>query len=94
MTGADGVAVRGLSSADFRIFDDGVQQAITYFDASSESASVAVVIDASPSVLRDTEAMKNAARALVDALSSADHTAIVDFSAHTYLQIPFRAIGD
>jgi Ca-activated chloride channel homolog len=87
--GADGVAVRGLQIADFRVFDDGVQQPLTYFDASTESASVAIVIDASPSVLRESDEMRNAARALVDALSPADRTAIVDFSAHTYLQLPF-----
>jgi Ca-activated chloride channel homolog len=87
--GADGVVVRGLQIADFRVFDDGVQQPLTYFDASTESASVAIVIDASPSVLRESDEMRNAARALVDALSSSDRTAIVDFSAHTYLQLPF-----
>ena len=89
--GADGVAVRGLRIEDFRVYDEGVQQPLTYFDASTESASVAVVIDASPSVLRESDEMRNAARALVDALSSSDHTAIVDFSAHTYLQIPFSS---
>jgi Ca-activated chloride channel family protein len=89
--GADGVAVRGLRIEDFRVFDEGVQQPLTYFDASTESASVAVVIDASPSVLRESDEMKNAARALVDALSPSDHTAIVDFSAHTYLQLPFSS---
>ncbi|MFZ3215873.1 MAG: VWA domain-containing protein [Candidatus Acidiferrales bacterium] len=89
--GADGVAVRGLQRGDFRVFDDGVPQPVTYFDASTESASVAVVIDASPSVLRDSDEMKNAARALVDALSPSDRTAIVDFSAHTYLQLPFSS---
>ena len=89
--GADGVAVRGLRLGDFRVFDEGVQQPLTYFDASTESASVAVVIDASPSVLRESDEMKNAARALVDALSSSDHTAILDFSAHTYLQLPFSS---
>jgi Ca-activated chloride channel family protein len=89
--GADGVAVRGLRLGDFRVFDEGVQQVLTYFDASTESASVAVVIDASPSVLRESDEMKNAARALVDALSSSDHTAIVDFSAHTFLQLPFSS---
>jgi len=87
--GADGVAVRGLQIADFRVFDDGVQQPLTYFDASTESASVAIVIDASPSVLRESDEMRSAARALVDALSSSDRTAILDFSAHTYLQLPF-----
>jgi len=89
--GADGVAVRGLRLGDFRVFDEGVQQPLTYFDASTESASVAVVIDASPSVLRESDEMKNAARALVDALSTSDHTAIVDFSAHAYLQLPFSS---
>jgi Ca-activated chloride channel homolog len=89
--GADGVTVRGLKLADFRVFDEGVQQPLTYFDASAESASVAVVIDASPSVLRESDEMRNAARALVDALSASDHTAIVDFSAHTYLQLPFSS---
>lgn len=87
--GADGAAVRGLQRKDFRVFDDGVEQPVTYFDASTESASVALVLDASPSVLRDSEEMKNAARALVDALSSSDQKAVVDFSAHTYLQLPF-----
>jgi len=89
--GADGVAVRGLQLADFRVFDEGVQQPLTYFDASTQSASVAVVIDASPSVLRESDEMKNAARALVDSLSTSDHTAIVDFSAHAYLQLPFSS---
>jgi len=87
--GADGVAVRRLQIADFRVFDDGVQQPLTYFDASTESASVAIVIDASPSVLRESDEMRNAARALVDALSPSDRTAVVDFSAHTYLQLAF-----
>ncbi len=89
--GADGVAVRGLRIEDFRVFDEGVQQPLTFFDASAESANVAVVIDASPSVLRESDEMRNAARALVDALSSSDHTAIVDFSAHTYLLLPFSS---
>ncbi|MGA7855272.1 MAG: VWA domain-containing protein, partial [Candidatus Acidiferrales bacterium] len=91
--GADGVAVRGLQREDFRVFDDGVPQPITYFDASTETASVALVLDASPSVLRESDEMKNAARALVDALSSSDQTAVVDFSAHTYLQVPFSSDG-
>jgi Ca-activated chloride channel homolog len=89
VVGADGVAIQNLEQKDFRVFDDGADQPIVYFDASSQPASVAVMIDASPSVLRESEEMKNAARALVDALGSSDQTAVIDFSAHTYLQIPF-----
>src|ERR1700723_4105505 len=89
VVGPDGVAIENLQQKDFRVFDDGSQRPIVYFDASSLPANVALVIDASPSVLRESDEMKNAARALVDALGSADETAVIDFSAHTYLQIPF-----
>jgi Ca-activated chloride channel family protein len=89
VTDAMGAAVRGLTREDFQIYDRGVLQSITYFDASAEPASVALVMDASPSVLRDVDEMRAAARALVDSLSGSDQIAVVDFSAHTYLQLPF-----
>jgi Ca-activated chloride channel homolog len=89
VVGPDGVAIQNLQQKDFRILDDGAARPIVFFDASNQPASVALLIDASPSVLRESEEMKNAARALVDALGTADQTAVVDFSAHAYLQIPF-----
>jgi Ca-activated chloride channel homolog len=91
VVGADGVSIQNLQQADFRVLDDGAERPIVYFDASTVPANVALLIDASPSVLREADEMKNAARALVDALGSSDQTAVVDFSAHTYLQIPFSS---
>lgn len=91
VTDAMGAAVRGLTREDFQIYDRGAPQTITYFDASAEPASVALVMDASPSVLRDVDEMRTAARALVDSLSGSDQIAVVDFSAHTYLQLPFSS---
>lgn len=91
---ADGSAVPGLRREDFRIFEDGVAQPIAYFDASTAPASVALVIDASPSVLRDSEEMKQAADALITALAPLDQAAVVDFSAHTYLQLPFSDVRE
>jgi Ca-activated chloride channel family protein len=85
----DGSPVPGLRRGDFRVLQDGVEQRIAYFDASTQPASVALVIDASPSVLLDSAAMHEAATQLVDALAPLDQAAVVDFSAHTYLQLPF-----
>ncbi len=90
----EGHPVPGLRREDFRIFDNGVEQPISYFDASSEPASVALVIDASPSVLRDSDEMKRAASALIDALAPLDQAAVVDFAAHTYLQLPFSDVRE
>jgi Ca-activated chloride channel homolog len=90
----DGAAVPGLRREDFRIFDDGVERPISYFDASTQLASVALVIDASPSVLRDSDEMKQAADALIGALAPLDQAAVVDFSAHTYLQLGFSDVRE
>lgn len=89
VSAADGSAVPGLRREDFRVFDDGIAQPIAYFDASTQPASVALVIDASPSVLPDSTEMKQAAGALIDSLAPLDQAAVVDFSAHAYLLAPF-----
>jgi Ca-activated chloride channel homolog len=90
----DGLPVPGLAKPDFRVYDDRVEQKIAYFDASSQPASVAIVVDASPSVLPDTDQMKKAANALIDALAPLDRAAVVDFAAHTYLQLPFSDVRE
>lgn len=89
-----GMPVPGLQRADFRVYDDGVAQQIAYFDASNQPASVAIVIDASPSVLHDTDEMKQAADALINALAPLDQAAIVDFAFHSYLQLPFTDVRE
>ncbi|MGH9687150.1 MAG: VWA domain-containing protein [Candidatus Acidiferrales bacterium] len=90
----DGEAVPGLRRDDFRIFDDSIAQPIAYFDPSKQPASVALVIDASPSVLPDSGEMKQAAGALIDSLAPLDQASVVDFSAHTYLLAPFSDVRE
>jgi Ca-activated chloride channel family protein len=90
----DGTIVPGLRREDFAILDDGAKRSISYFDASNQPASVALLIDASPSVLRDSEEMKQAADALIGALAPLDQAAVVDFSAHTYLQLGFSEVRE
>lgn len=85
----DDTSVRGLEESDFHVFDDGVEQQIRHFDASGEGASIALIIDASPSVLPDTDEMKRAAQELVADLSPADQVAVIDFAEHTFLLLPF-----
>jgi Ca-activated chloride channel family protein len=91
---AAGDPVPGLTRDSFRIYDNGIEQKIAYFDASTQPASVALLIDASPSVLRATDEMTRAADALIDALAPLDEAAVVDFSAHTYLQLPFSDVRE
>jgi VWFA-related protein len=92
---SDGTPLRDLQLKNFRVFDDGVERPIQFFDApSAEPARVALVIDASPSVLRDSAEMKKAASILIEGLAPTDEVAVVDFSAHTYLQSGFTSVRE
>ena len=85
----DGTQVRGLTQGNFRVFEDGVAQEIAAFDASATPASIALVIDASPSIYHELAEMRGAARALAGNLSPADEIAVVSFSAEAHRLLPF-----
>ncbi len=72
VSAADGSPVPGLTRKDFQVFDNGIAQSISYFNASTQPAGVALVIDASPSVLRDGTEMRRAAEELIGALAPLD----------------------
>jgi len=93
----DGTEVRGLGQNDFRLYEDGAAQEIASFDALATPASIALIIDASPSIFRDLAEMRGAARALAENLSPADEIAVVSFSSAAHLLLPFsknRALLD
>lgn len=93
--GPDGAPLRNLTAKQFRVYDEESERPVEFFAAGAkEPARVALVIDASPSVLPETEEMKQAADALVEGLAPADQVAVVDFSAHTYLQTGFTGARD
>jgi Ca-activated chloride channel homolog len=80
-----------LSADDFRITEDGAVQEIVHFDASTAPASVALVIDASPSIYRELARMKEAAQALAAELAARDEVAVVAFDAYAYMLLPFTS---
>lgn len=93
----DGAELRGLVQSDFRLFEDGAPQEIASFDASSTPASIALILDASPSIFRDLAEMRGAARTLAENISPADEVAVVSFSSAAHLLLPFsknRALLD
>jgi VWFA-related protein len=89
VTAPDGAEVRGLTQDGFRLFEDGVAQEISTFDASATPASIALVVDASPSIYRELAQMREAAHALAENLSAADEIAVVSFSSDAHLLMPF-----
>ena len=97
VTAPDGTQVRGLTQDNFRIFEDGDAQEIASFDASAAPASIALVLDVSPSIFHELAEMRDAAHSLAANLSPTDEIAVVSFSSEAHLVLPFstdRALLD
>lgn len=86
-----GEPIRNLSLQDFKLAADGQQQKLEHFDASTEPAHLALVLDASPSEFHSLSDMKAAARALTAELSPKDQVAVVAFAGHPHMLVPFTA---
>jgi len=97
VTAPDGTQIRALTQENFRIFEDSAAQEIASFDASATPASIALVLDVSPSIFRELAEMRGAAHSLAANLSPADEIAVVSFSTEAHLLLPFstdRALLD
>lgn len=89
VTGPDGVRVRGLTQDDFRVWEDGAEQKVASFDAATTPASIALVIDASPSIYRELGDMRGIAQSIAKSLQPEDEVAVVAFADETHLLLPF-----
>ena len=90
----DGTQVRGLQRENFRVLEDGVEQSIAAFDAAATPASIALIIDASPSIYRQLGRMRQAANSLSNSLAVQDEVAVVAFSDTARLLLPFSRDRD
>jgi len=89
VTGPGGVRVRGLTQDDFRVWEDGAEQKVASFDAATTPASIALVIDASPSIYRELGDMRGVAQSIAKSLQPEDEVAVVAFADETHLLLPF-----
>jgi VWFA-related protein len=89
VTAPEGRKLRDPGQINFHSFEAGAPQEIASFDASSTPASVALVIDASPSIFHELADMRGAARSLAENLSPTDEISVVSFSAEAHVLLPF-----
>jgi VWFA-related protein len=73
--------VRGLTAADFEVADNGVAQTIDLVSLEELPLNVVLALDTSTSVVGPRlEDLRDASRALLDALKKGDQTALVTFN--------------
>jgi VWFA-related protein len=75
----DGRFISGLRKEDFRIFEDGNEQQVSYFATTEEPFTVALVLDTSGSTRFKLEDIQDAAIAFLDQLRPEDKVIVVSF---------------
>lgn len=81
----DGRFISGLQKGDFKIFEDGIEQKVDYFQSVEQPFTVVIMIDVSPSTQFKIEEIQDAAITFVDQLRPSDRVMVVSFDQHVHV---------
>jgi Ca-activated chloride channel homolog len=84
----DGRFISGLRQNDFKIFEDGVEQKLDYFQSVEQPFTVILLIDVSPSTQFKIDEIENAAIAFIDQLRPGDKVMVIAFDQHVQVLSP------
>jgi VWFA-related protein len=79
VTDADRNFVGNLSAHDFEIYEDGVQQPVTFFGLADVPLDLALLVDGSASMLGILPMARQAAHGLLQTLRAGDRASLVEF---------------
>src|SRR3954465_3661095 len=89
VTDPSGQYVRGLTEHDFAVFENGVQQSLSFFASESVPVDVALVLDVSNSMAGDMSRVREAANGLIRLLRPLDRAAVVTVRTSVGMPQPF-----
>lgn len=91
VTDGDQKYVSGLRPSDFAVFEDGVQQDVSFFGASNVPLDLAILLDTSASMTGKMQLVQQAAIGFLETLRPGDRAIIVDIKDATKVMYP---LGD
>jgi VWFA-related protein len=88
----EGRFISGLQQRDFRIFENGIEQKVEYFQSVEQPFTVILMIDVSPSTQWQIEEIQRAAISFVDQLRPTDKVMVIAFDES--VQVLSRVTND
>ena len=76
---SNGSFPRNLGVDDFAVFEDGVRQTISFFDAGTVPVDLALLVDSSASMNQVLPSVKHAASTLIQSLAPSDRASVTTF---------------
>lgn len=84
----DGRFISGLQQKDFKIFENGVEQKLDYFQSVEQPFTVVLLIDVSPSTQFKIDEIQNAAITFIDQLRQGDKVMVIAFDERVQVLSP------
>jgi VWFA-related protein len=84
---ASGNLVNGLNAGDIKIFENGVEQKITYFTRKGPVLNLGLVMDNTGSVRTQEKTLVTAGNSLVDSLTSGDEAFLARFTSSEKIEV-------
>lgn len=81
----NGLYISGLKQTDFKVFEDGKEQAITYFGSSDKPFTVVLLLDTSPSTMFQIGEIQDAAIAFINQLKPQDQVIVIEFDGNSHV---------
>jgi VWFA-related protein len=94
VTTHEGSPIMDLKSKDFRIYEDGREQQITYFAKDDAPVSIGLLLDSSGSMRNKKQKSSEAAAAFFKTANSEDEFFLIEFDDRPKLAIPFTRDTD
>ena len=91
VTTASGASITTLNKSNFRLFEDGVEQEITFFAQDDAPLSVGLVFDSSGSMQNKIRRSAEAAQKFFTTAGSDDEFFLVEFNERPKLTVPFTS---
>ena len=91
---AAGANVTDLAAVNFQVFEDGIEQKITYFSQDDAALSVGLVFDSSGSMSNKIDKSANAAASFFKTSNTGDEFFLVEFGERPKLVTPFTFDSD
>jgi len=93
VTDATGKYVPGLSQDDFEVYEDGAKQKLTFFSATQQPISLAILLDTSASMEERMGIAQEAAIGFTRQLHKDDEAEVIDFDSQVRVLSPFTKDG-
>ncbi|HLJ16679.1 MAG TPA: VWA domain-containing protein [Bryobacteraceae bacterium] len=91
VTNSRGASVTNLTRENFRLFEDNIEQKITYFSKEDAPISIGLLVDASGSMSHKIRKSAEAATAFFRTANPGDEFFLIEFNDHPRLVVPFTS---